>query len=124
MIENIKSIYFSYSRGRNLGCSLSLSVRNIVVALVLKVYPWMLNSFGLSHLFSFHALILVMGIVFVICLVPETRGLTLTELATLFGGEIGGNGNGQTGNGETTSESTMLTSDHEDKDLENAQKVV
>merc|ERR1712025_1377715 len=35
-------------RGRNVGCSLSLSVRFIVVALVLKVYPWLLRSFGLA----------------------------------------------------------------------------
>ena len=59
-----------------------------MVALVLKLYPWLLSSVGLSHLFSMHALILIIGIAFVVFAVPETRGMTLTQLATLFGGEI------------------------------------
>ena len=71
-----------------MGCSLSLSVRHIVVALVLKIYPWMLHSLGLSHLFGLHAIVLVIGICFVFFVVPETRGLTLTQLATLFGGQV------------------------------------
>lgn len=71
-----------------MGCSLSLSVRYIVVGIVLKMYPWMLHSLGLSHLFCLHGLVLVIGICFVFFCVPETRGLTLTQLATLFGGQI------------------------------------
>merc|ERR1719219_3187180 len=75
-------------RGRSVGCSLSLSVRYIVVGMVLKVYPWLLHSLGLSHLFILHACVLIIGILFVAFVVPETRGLTLTELATLFGGKV------------------------------------
>ena len=75
-------------RGRTVGCSVSLSVRHIVVALILKIYPWMLHSLGLSHLFGFHAIVLIVGVFFVAIVVPETRGLTLTQLTTLFGGQI------------------------------------
>ena len=67
---------------------MSLSVRHIVVAFILKIYPWMLHSLGLSHLFGFHAIVLIIGASFVTVVVPETRGLTLTQLATLFGGKI------------------------------------
>jgi len=75
-------------RGRTLGCSVSLSIRHIVVACILKIYPWMLHSLGLAHLFGFHAITLIIGAFFVTVFVPETRGLTLTQLATLFGGKI------------------------------------
>ena len=67
---------------------MSLSIRHIVVACILKIYPWMLHSLGLAHLFGFHAIILIIGAFFVTVFVPETRGLTLTQLATLFGGKI------------------------------------
>lgn len=67
---------------------MSLSIRHIVVACILKIYPWMLHSLGLAHLFGFHAITLIIGAFFVTVFVPETRGLTLTQLATLFGGKI------------------------------------
>ena len=67
---------------------MSLGVRHIVVAFILKIYPWMLHSLGLAHLFGFHAIALIIGALFVALAVPETRGLTLTQLATLFGGKI------------------------------------
>jgi len=106
-------------RDRNLGCSLTLSVRHIVVALVLKVYPWMLRSFGLAHLFSAHGVVLISGICFVFFIVPETRGLTLTQLTTLFGGKLADDGitsadkydcNAAPAT-DTSSESTSLTSE-------------
>lgn len=108
-------------RGRNVGCSLSLSVRYIVVALVLKIYPWMLRSLGLAHLFSLHGVVLIIGICFVFFLVPETRGLTLTQLTTLFGGKIA-EPNAATNTKtvatddatETSSESTSLTSEEKE----------
>jgi len=101
-------------RGRNVGCSLSLSVRYIVVALVLKVYPWMLRSLGLAHLFSLHGVVLIIGICFVFFIVPETRGLSLTELTTLFGGKLAEDGAVVAASAtadETSSESTSLTSE-------------
>ena len=105
-----------------MGCSLSLSVRYIVVALVLKIYPWMLRSLGLAHLFSLHGVVLVIGICFVFFLVPETRGLTLTELTTLFGGKISEPNPTATNTKtvatdaatETSSESTLLTSEEKE----------
>ena len=84
-----------------MGCSLALAMRYIIVALVLKIYPWMLHSVGLSHLFMLHAVVLLIGVLFVFFVMPETRGLSLTELTTLFGGKLP--------NSETSSESTALT---------------
>ena len=85
-----------------MGCSLALAMRYIVVAMVLKIYPYMLHSVGLSHLFMLHAVVLLVGVLFVFFVMPETRGLTLTELTTLFGGKL-------KPNSETSSESTALT---------------
>ena len=59
-----------------------------MIAFILKIYPWMLHSLGLAHLFGFHAIVLIIGAIFVVVFLPETRGLTLTELATLFGGKV------------------------------------
>lgn len=99
-------------RGRNVGCSFSLSVRFIVVALVLKVYPWLLRSFGLAHLFSLHGVVLIIGICFVFFAVPETRGMTLTELTTLFGGKLAENDAILVATpDDISSESTSLTSE-------------
>ena len=89
-----------FFRARNVGCSLALAMRYIVVALVLKIYPYMLHSVGLSHLFMLHAVVLLVGILFVFLVMPETRGLSLTELTTLFGGKLAVS--------ETSSESTAL----------------
>ena len=124
---------FLFFRGRNVGCSLSLSVRYIVVALVLKVYPWMLRSLGLAHLFSLHGVVLVIGICFVFFLVPETRGLTLTQLTTLFGGKIAeptdttANTNIGVANNaatETSSESTSLTSEEKETSTDATDAIV
>ena len=77
----------------------------------------MLRSLGLAHLFSLHGVVLVIGICFVFFLVPETRGLSLTELTTLFGGKIDEPNPAATNTKtatETSSESTSLTSEEKD----------
>ena len=103
-----------------------------MVALVLKVYPWMLRSLGLAHLFSLHGVVLVIGLCFVFFLVPETRGLTLTELTTLFGGKITEpdattNTNIIVANNaatETSSESTSLTSEEKETSTDATDAIV
>ena len=64
----------------------------------------LLNLFQLSriynllyNLFSAHGVVLVTGICFVFFFVPETRGLTLTQLTTLFGGKLADDGITSTG---------------------------
>ena len=75
----------------------------------------MLRSLGLAHLFSLHGVVLIIGICFVFFVVPETRGLSLTELTTLFGGKLAEDGAtvvvATTAADETSSESTSLTSE-------------
>lgn len=86
--KKVSQMLSHFSRGRTVGCSISFSVRHIVVAVILKVYPLMLHSVGLSHLFTLHAVALVIGIAFAAIFIPETRGLSLSQLATLFGANL------------------------------------
>ena len=69
---------------KSLGSSVCLGFRNVVVFIVLKLYPFMISSLGLSNLFYLHSTSLVVGFVFVFCLMPETRGLTITQISQLF----------------------------------------
>ena len=59
-----------------------------MVFIVLKVYPDVMAAFGLTKIFWFHAAVMVVGIVFVYVFMPETRGLTLTQLNEVFGGKV------------------------------------
>lgn len=104
-------------RGRNVGCSISLSVRYIVVAGMLKIYPWLLSSLGLSNLFLLHAAVLASGAFFVCFTIPETRGLSLTELATLFGGQLA---NSSSSSSEDDGTPSFVATEATDLDLESA----
>ena len=75
-------------KAKSIGCSLCLSVRFVVVFTVLKFYPYMLSTLGLSKLFWIHSAITFLGVGFVFLVVPETRGLSLTQMAELFGGKV------------------------------------
>lgn len=62
--------------------------RHIVVFIVLLFYPRMIEQLGLSKLFWLHAAIMCIGSIFVFFVMPETRGLTMTQLNEIFGGKI------------------------------------
>ena len=62
--------------------------RNIVVFIVLLFYPRMIEQLGLSKVFWAHAAIMFIGNIFVFFVMPETRGLTMTQLNEIFGGKI------------------------------------
>ena len=74
--------------------------RNIVVFIVLLFYPKMIEQLGLSKVFWMHAAIMFIGNIFVFFVMPETRGLTMTQLNEIFGRKVlyeQDNNNGDTG---------------------------
>ena len=48
----------------------------------------MISDLGLSKVFWMHASVMLFGVVFVYFAMPETRGLTLTQLNEIFGGKV------------------------------------
>ena len=48
----------------------------------------MIEQLGLSKVFWVHAAIMFIGNIFVFFVMPETRGLTMTQLNEIFGGKI------------------------------------
>ena len=85
LISTVLFIYFS---------------RNIVVFIVLLFYPRMIEQLGLSKVFWLHAAIMFIGNIFVFFVMPETRGLTMTQLNEIFGRKVlyeQDNNNGDTG---------------------------
>ena len=62
--------------------------RNVVVFIILKFYPSMIDDLGLSKIFWLHAGVMLIGNIFVFFVMPETRGLTMTQLNEIFGGKI------------------------------------
>ena len=71
---------------KGVGSSIALSSRNIVVFVVLLFYQPMIDQFGLPIVFWTHAVIMFLGNIFVFFAIPETRGLTMTQLNEMFGG--------------------------------------
>ena len=48
----------------------------------------MIDDLGLSKVFWIHAAIMFVGNIFVFFAMPETRGLTMTQLNEIFGGKV------------------------------------
>jgi len=76
------------SKLKGVGSSIALASRNVVVFIVLKFYPTMIDDLGLSKIFWMHAGVMFIGNIFVFFVMPETRGLTMTQLNEMFGGKI------------------------------------
>lgn len=71
-------------RVRGMCCSLVLACRFVFVFSLLKVFPSMVNSFGLPVVFWLHSFICLAGTIFAFIFLPETQGKTLAELSNLF----------------------------------------
>jgi len=50
----------------------------------LKVFPSAVNAFGLHNMFWIHSGICILTCILAAAILPETRGLTLTELSTIY----------------------------------------
>lgn len=75
------------AKTKSLGTSITLGFRNVVVFGLLKMYPMLISSMGLSNIMYFHAVWLVVGLTFVQACMPETRGLTMTQISAVFSGK-------------------------------------
>ncbi|WP_340199845.1 sugar porter family MFS transporter [Ascidiimonas sp. W6] len=63
--------------GQSFGCSTHWVLAAIIPALV----PWAINSIGAGMVFAFFAFMMVLQLVFVHFMMPETKGVSLEELA-------------------------------------------
>ena len=64
----------------------------------------MIEDLGLSKVFWTHAAIMFLGNIFVFFAMPETRGLTMTELNEVFGGKVSYDKRNSYGDAECTDE--------------------
>jgi len=71
-------------RAKAIGASMVLAVRYMSSFLILKLFPTIKEWLTLAGAFYLGACVCVVAIAFVWCFLPETQGLTLTQLATLF----------------------------------------
>ncbi|WP_111977415.1 sugar porter family MFS transporter [Algibacillus agarilyticus] len=55
-------------------------ITSIVSYLVQQFFPWQLKNMGAAEIFSFYAFCLVIGLVFLIKLMPETKNKTIEEI--------------------------------------------
>ena len=58
--------------------------RNITVFILIKIVPYIISELGLHALFLFHGAVCALAVLFVWCLVPETKGKTLSELCSIY----------------------------------------
>jgi len=87
-LNNENQDNFMISDGKILGCSFCLSIRYIIVFILLKFYPMLFHMIGLSTLLWMHSVVITFGCFFVFFCIPETRGLSNTEISQLFAKEL------------------------------------
>lgn len=75
----------------------------------------MIEQLGLSKVFWIHAVIMFLGNIFVFFAMPETRGLTMTQLNEIFGGKIAYEDESKYGDFEDDDESKEKL--HSDKNI-------
>ena len=71
---------------KSIGCSICLGFRNVIVFASLKCYPTLISCLGLSNIMYLHSATMVAGLVFVRYSMPETRGLSMSQITALFQG--------------------------------------
>mgnify|MGYP001548291443 FL=1 len=72
------------NRVRGLAISFSGLVNSTVAFLVTFIFPWQLETIGNSGTFLIYGLFAVVGLFFVMRILPETKGRSLEELETIL----------------------------------------
>ena len=72
------------NRVRGLAISFSGLVNSTVAFLVTFIFPWQLETIGNSGTFLIYGLFAVAGVVFIMRILPETKGRSLEELETIL----------------------------------------
>jgi len=70
--------------GQSLGCS----THWVFAALLTSVFPTMVEKFSASYVFLFFCLMMVLQLIWVLTLVPETKGVTLEEISKRLGTRV------------------------------------
>jgi MFS family permease len=78
----ISEIFPNHLRGS--GQSFGSSVHWILAAIIPSVVPLMFSSIGAGTVFLFFAVMMVFQLLFVIFMMPETKGKTLNELQEII----------------------------------------
>ena len=72
------------TRVRGIGTSITMSTRCMSIFVFLKLYPATIGAFGMHGLFMMHSLFCGLAVVFYSLCIPETKGLTLSQVEKLF----------------------------------------
>ena len=72
------------NRVRGMAISFSGLVNSTVAFLVTLIFPWQLETIGNSTTFLIYGLFAVIGLVFVMRILPETKGRSLEELEEIL----------------------------------------
>jgi MFS family permease len=71
-------------RLRGFGAGITISFAYLLSFIHVKTFPFLFTIFGNTLIFSFYALVSLIGIIFSTLILPETKGKTLQELEKLF----------------------------------------
>jgi len=69
---------------RSMGVSAGQVTRAVMVCLQLKVFPYLIEWMGLEGVFFSHSVFLVLGAVFAVLMLPETRNKSQYQLESIF----------------------------------------
>ena len=72
------------NRVRGLAISFAGLVNSTVAFVVTLVFPWQLATLGNSATFLIYGLFAVLGLIFVMRILPETKGRSLEELEAVL----------------------------------------
>lgn len=72
---------------RGLAAGIVGAICNIFGAIANKTFQGMVDNFGLNGTFLIYTLVYFVGFVILYFLMPETDGMSLTEIETLFAGK-------------------------------------
>jgi MFS family permease len=78
----VAELYPQKSRGFAVGITMSIAWAMSFVTI--KTFSTVFEYFGAAVVFSFHAFIALLGILFAIFILPETKGKSLQEIEELF----------------------------------------
>ncbi len=69
---------------RGMAISLVGFINSTIAFLVTFLFPWELENLGNANTFLIYGVIAVIGLVFVMRILPETKGRSLEELETIL----------------------------------------
>ena len=72
------------NRVRGLAISFAGFVNSSIAFLVTLVFPWQLENIGISATFLIYGLFAAAGLLFIMRILPETKGRSLEELETIL----------------------------------------